>query len=69
MKQIIFNMLDEIQSYKRDKHSLMSIYVNERLDKSFNLYDKELHDSIQFLTTKHEKSLIKRIKKLDDKIK
>lgn len=62
MKQVLFNMLTELQKYKRDKSTLMSQYVQERLDKSFNQYDKELQQSIQFLTRKHEKSLIKRMK-------
>ena len=67
MKAKLYHMLDEIQNYKRDKNTLMPQYVTERLDKSFNQYDKELQQSIQFLTRKHEKSLIKRMKKLDGK--
>lgn len=67
MKQRLFYMLEELQNYKNDKTTLMPKYVAERLDKSFAVYDKELQQSIQFLTKKHEKSLIKRMKKLDDK--
>jgi hypothetical protein len=67
MKQQLLYMIEELQKYKRDKDSLMLQYVQERLDKSFNQYDKELQQSIQFLTRKHEKSLIKRMKKLDGK--
>ena len=60
-------MLENLQNYKRDKRSLMSEYVSERLDKSFNQYDKELQQSIQLLTQKHVKSLIKRMKHIDGK--
>ena len=67
MKTRLFSMLEELQNYKRDKNTLMTQYVTERLDKSFNQYDKELQQSIQFLTRKHEKSLIKRINKLNDR--
>lgn len=63
MKHKLLLMLSELQQYKRDKNTLMTLYVSERLDKSFNQYDKELQQSIQFLTRKHEKSLIKRMKK------
>ena len=63
MKHKLLLMLSELQQYKRDKNTLMPLYVSERLDKSFNQYDKELQQSIQFLTRKHEKSLIKRMKK------
>lgn len=62
MKDILFRMLSNLQQYKRDKNTLMQYYVTERLDKSFNQYDKELQQSLQFLTRKHEKSLIKRMK-------
>ena len=62
MKDTLFRMLSNLQQYKRDKNTLMQYYVTERLDKSFNLYDKELQQSLQFLTRKHEKSLIKRMK-------
>ena len=56
------NMLDTVAEYKHDKNTLMEKYVSERLNKSFNQYDKELQQSIEFLTRKHEKSLIKRMK-------
>lgn len=62
------NMLETLAEYKHDKCTLMEKYVSERLTKSFNLYDKELQQSIEFLTRKHEKSLIKRMKKLNDKL-
>ena len=68
MKTMLLNMLDTLSYYKHDKPVLMEKYISERLDKSFNQYDKELQQSIQFLTRKHEKSLIKRMKKLDDKL-
>lgn len=62
MNDKLLHMLDTLQQYKRDKNTLMQQYVTERLDKSFNQYDKELQQSLQFLTRKHEKSLIKRMK-------
>ena len=69
MKRILYSMIEELQQYKRDKNDLMKQYVAERLDKSFSQYDKELQQSILYLTKKHEKSLVKRLKKLNnDKI-
>ena len=67
MKQKLFYMLNDLKEYKQDKSTLMQTYVSERLDKSFAVYEEELQKSILFLKRKHEKSLIKRIKKLDDK--
>ena len=56
-------MLSDLSTYKeRDKHELLQTYVIERLDKSYNLYNKELQHSLLYLASKHEKSLIKRMK-------
>ena len=63
----LHNMLLILSQYKHDKNTLMQMHINERLNKSFNQYDKELQQSIQFLTRKHEKSILKRINKIDDK--
>ena len=60
-------ILSELSQYKRDKEYLMQYYVSKRLDKSFDSYNKELQQSVDFLTKKHEKSLIKRMNKSDDK--
>lgn len=65
MKEKLVTMLSNLENYKRDKSALMTMYVSDRLDKSFNEYDKELKQSIEFLTLKHEKSLIKRMKNID----
>lgn len=65
MKQMLNKMLQELSTYKRDRSELMLQYVSDRLNKSFNEYDKELQQSINYLTKKHEKSLLKRMKKLD----
>lgn len=67
MKTMANNLLNTLSMYKRNKEDLMTMYVSERLTKSFNTYDKELQQSIEFLTRKNEKSLLKRIKKIDEK--
>ena len=64
MKDRLDNMLSILAEYKRDKKDLMPMYISERLNRSFNQYDKELQQSIEFLTRKHEKSLLKRMNKL-----
>ena len=63
MKEQLVTMLRGLNNYKRDKTTLMTMYVSERLEKSFNEYDKELKQSIDFLAVKHEKSILKRMKK------
>lgn len=65
MRTILHNMLNTLQDYKSDSRNLMETLIQERLTKSFNEYDKELQQSILFLTRKHEKSLLKRLKKVE----
>lgn len=65
MKEQLLTMLRDLENYKRDKSTLMTMYVSQRLEKSFNEYDKELKQSIDFLSVKHEKSILKRMKNID----
>lgn len=65
MKEQLVTMLSSLENYKRDKSTLMTMYVSQRLEKSFNEYDKELKQSIDFLSVKHEKSILKRMKNID----
>ena len=67
MKEILLSMLKDMSNYHRNTCDLMPHYVSERLDLSFKEYNKELQQSIQYLTRKHEKSIIKRMNKLDGK--
>ena len=67
MKSLLTEMLTELQGYKRNPANLMQTYITERLNKSFDQYNKELQQSILFLTHRHEKSLLKRLNKLDKK--
>lgn len=67
MTTLIKEIISELSEYHNDKTTLMKRYVIERLDKSFNEYNKELNQAVEFLSKKHEKSIIKRMKKLNDK--
>ena len=68
MKQKLLNMLSLLQEYRRSKEDLMHVYITERLDKSYALYTKELDYSMNYLKCKHEKSILKRLKKLDNEL-
>ena len=67
MKQTILCMLETLQQYKHEKSNLMYDYISKRLTKSFDLYAHELTHSLVFLTHKHEKSILKRLNKINDK--
>ena len=49
MISLLNSMVSELQEYKHDKSSLMSEYIADRLNKSFDTYSKELQQSILFL--------------------
>ena len=66
MKQKLFNILYDLSQHHRNPADLMQVFVSERLSKSFDQYNKELQQSLSFLTSKHEKSILKRMRKLDD---
>lgn len=67
MIYVLKEMLTTLQDYKHDRKTLLETRIQERLDKSFSTYNKELQQSILFLTRKHEKSIMKRLTKLNDK--
>lgn len=67
MKTMIFDMLQLLDNYKHPKEDLMQTYITQRLDKSYSLYEQELAHSILYLENKHEKSIIKRLKSIDEK--
>ena len=64
MKQVLLDNLKILQGYKHSKEELMLRYVSERLNKSYETYQKELSQGLSFLEQKHEKSLLKRLNKL-----
>lgn len=67
MIECLTSMLNELQDYKKSKVELMPMYIEARLSKSFEQYSHELQQSILVLTRKHEKSILKRLEKLDVK--
>lgn len=67
MTNVLKELILTLQEYKHDKKTLLEKRIQDRLDKSFNTYNKELQQSILFLTRKHEKSIMKRLTKLNDK--
>lgn len=45
----LYNIIDDLNRYKRDKSKLLTFYVNERLNKSLETYYKELSSSFDYL--------------------
>ena len=46
------NILNELDRYGRDRNKLKVMYIQERLEKSLLLYEKELKESCIYLAAK-----------------
>ena len=57
--------LIDLAKYKnKDKEELMLQFVNERLNKSFDSYQKELQQGIDYLKRRNELNVLRRMNKL-----
>lgn len=67
MTRVLYSILNDLSLYKDgDKSEILKRRVQERLEKSYQIYYQEVEQSINFLKFKHEKSLIKRMNKMDE---
>ena len=57
-------MINDLQSYKRNKEDLLLHYVNERLDTSLTNYYKDLDNSLEYLSRRNELKLLKKLNRL-----
>lgn len=60
----ISHMINDLQSYKRNKEDLLLHYVNERLDTSLTNYYKDLDNSLEYLSRRNELKLLKKLNRL-----
>ena len=67
MNNILINILNDLDNYKRDKKVLLKNYINERLNKSFQTYYSELTKSVNYLKTKNEIRVYRNINKDDSR--
>ena len=57
--------LKEIEMYKgRSREDILMARVEERLDKSFETYQKELSDSTEYLLRRKEINVLRKLNKL-----
>lgn len=54
-------ILKDLNNHKRDKAMLLEMYINDRLNKSLETYYKELSDSLQYLATKSDIKILKKL--------
>ena len=63
--QMIVNMLKDLQSHKgHTREELMLQNVSSRLNQSFEVYNKEIEQSMKYLAKKNELRMIRKLNKL-----
>lgn len=65
-KDILDIILNDIQSHKRDKNTLMQMYIEDRLNKSLVTYYKEISKSVEFLNSKDPIKMNRRLYRGDE---
>lgn len=61
-KDNLYDILEELNQYKRDKSQLIVFYINERLNKSLETYYKTMINSFNFVAKQNELKLMKSLK-------
>lgn len=64
-EEMIRDMIDCLQNYKHDKTQLMQKYVQNRLDQNLIQYYRKLQQSVDFLSRKDSKKVIKKLNRVD----
>lgn len=53
-KDKLYNILNDLSHYHRDKGTLMEIHISNRLNKSLQSYSKDLNDSCNYIRNRNE---------------
>ena len=54
-------ILEELQQHKRNKEELLAICIQERLNKSLEVYEKQLSYSLKYYTKANEIRILKKL--------
>lgn len=64
-EEMIRDMIDYLQNYKHDKTQLMQKYIQNRLDQNLIQYYRKLQQSVDFLSRKDSRKVIKKLNRVD----
>lgn len=63
MKTLLYNILEELNTYNRKKSTLLDSYISERLDKSLSTYQNDISKSLEYLIYKDNSKVLKNLNK------
>ena len=65
-KDTCLKMLSDLSQYKNsDKEELMLKYINERLDRSFQSYEADVKQGIEYLNHRNELRVLKKLNRMN----
>lgn len=58
---MLYNILEDLQKHKRNKEDLLALCIQERLNKSLQVYEKQLSYSLKYYTKANEIRILKKL--------
>lgn len=58
---ILNHILEELQEHKRNKKDLLELCIQERLNNSLTVYEKQLSSSLKYYTKADEIRILKKL--------
>lgn len=58
------NILNELSKYGQDRNKLKALYIQDRLEKSLLLYEKELKESCIYLAARDQLKVMRKFNRL-----
>lgn len=58
---ILNHILEDLQKHKRNKEDLVALCIQERLNKSLEVYEKQLSYSLKYYTKADEIRILKKL--------
>lgn len=59
----LLDIKNELSSYKKDKSTLLVLYINERLNQSLKTYYDRMTESFNYIAKQNELKVLKTLKK------
>lgn len=60
-KDKLYNIYEDLNSHKRDRDTLLSVLVEERLQKALNSYNQDIANGIGYISRRSELRVLKKL--------
>ena len=66
-KNLLLNLLKQIEESEKHPRDVMSLSVDEKLDRSFRHYEEELEETCKYILAKNPVKVIKEMNRINKK--